>query len=361
MPVRPTDTEGVQEERTQLRQQIVRIIERHATPIASDTLAGFPFAEPNAPDAADGARLCELMLLLLVSAIDGGDVDFRGAQIAELRTFAEDRGVTFRQLFDLAYLLERTALDEAALDETLGATSEQWPAVAQLVRHATFDCLGALTERLAHESARGVFDPLTTVHTRTVLDVALEKEIRRAERFGHPFALMLLDVDRLSAVNAAHGYGFGDRVLERIGIVMRNFFREHDWVARHGEDTFAVVLPETSPANVEYLAEQVRAMVEERLSLQDHRTNAIVAVTVSVAALIAESVDASVNAPQVLLQAEQAIGRAKEAGRNRVERIEMKGLPRRVMPEQMRRPAIEIKKPGDAGSGIGDQGSGESE
>src|SRR5688572_27300754 len=112
LPVRPTDTEGVQEERTQLRQQIVRIIERHATPIASDTLAAFPFAGPNPPDAADGRRLCELMLELLVSAIDGGDVDFRSAQIAELRAFAEDRGVTFHQLFDLAYLLERTALDE---------------------------------------------------------------------------------------------------------------------------------------------------------------------------------------------------------------------------------------------------------
>src|SRR6185503_3893319 len=158
-----------------------------------------------------------------------------------------------------------------------------------------------LTERVAQESTRSIFDPLTTVYTRWVLDSALEKEIRRAERFGHPFALVLLDVDHLSDLNLAHGYGFGDRILERIGIVMGNFFREHDWVARHGEDTFAVVLPETGPDNAEHLAEQARKTVEERLALQDHRTEANVPVTVSVAVLIAESVDSSVNARQVLL------------------------------------------------------------
>src|SRR5207253_4966215 len=134
-------------------------------------------------------------------------------------------------------------------------TSEQWPALAQGVRRASFDSLAALAERMLQEITSGIVDRLTTIHNRAVLDAALEKEIRRAERFGHPFALVLLDVDRLSALNVAHGYGFGDRVLERIGIVMRNFFREHDWVARHGEDTFAVVLPETTPANVEHLAE----------------------------------------------------------------------------------------------------------
>jgi hypothetical protein len=53
--------------------------------------------------------------------------------------------------------------------------------------------------------------------------------------------------------------------------------------------------------------------------------------------LIAESVDASVNARQVLLQAEQAVGRAKEAGRNRVERIEMRGTPNPKIHEELRR------------------------
>ena len=168
-----------------------------------------------------------------------------------------------------------------------------------------------------------VTDPVTTVHSRAVLDTALEKELRRAERFGHPLAFLLLDVDRLSDLNLAHGYGFGDRVLERIGIVMRAYFREHDWVARHGEDSFGVLLPETPTAHAEPLAEQVRKMVEERLALQDHRTEQAVPITVSVAVLVADTVDGPITTADVLAQAEQALARAKVGGRNRVERIVM--------------------------------------
>ena len=336
MLVRTTDTEDVQEG-AQLRQQIARVLERRRELIINDACAVFPFAASHNLETADGSHLCALTLHLLLSGVQNGDVDSRSGAVADVRAFADEHGVGVRQLFVLVYLLERTALDEAALDETLGATSEQWLAVAQVVRHASFDCLAALTERATQESANSIIDPLTTVHTRAVLDAALEKEIRRAERFGHPFALVLLDVDRLSDLNARHGYGFGDRVLERIGIGMRSYFREHDWVARYGGDMFAVVLPETAPEHAELLAEQVRAMVQERLALQDHRTEEIVSVTASVAVLIAESVDSSVNAKQVLQQAEQAVGRAKAAGRNRVERIELKGTPDASTHEEQRR------------------------
>jgi diguanylate cyclase (GGDEF)-like protein len=164
---------------------------------------------------------------------------------------------------------------------------------------------------------------LTTLHARPVLEAVLEKEIQRAERFGHPFALILFDVDQLSDINATHGYGFGDRVLERIGIVMRNYFREQDWVARYSEDTFMVLLPETLPEYAELLAERARVMVEERLALRDYRTEQRVAVTVSVAVVIAEVIDVDVKVEQLMRQAEQAVHRAKHAGRNRVERVDV--------------------------------------
>jgi len=164
-----------------------------------------------------------------------------------------------------------------------------------------------------------------------VLLAALEKEIRRAERFLHPFAMILVDVDHLNAINAKHGYGFGDRVLERIGIVIRNYFREHDWVTRCSEDTFAILLPETARPNAESLADGLRVTVEERLALRDYRTEEQVQVTVSVAVLIGDG-QSSNNADQVLRQAEEAIVRAKERGRNRVEVVEIGGtrVPRSV-------------------------------
>jgi diguanylate cyclase (GGDEF)-like protein len=195
-----------------------------------------------------------------------------------------------------------------------------------MVRRGSFDVLAAIAERITREPDQSALhDTLTALHTRAVLLAALEKELRRAERFAHPFAMILVDVDHLAEINAKHGYGFGDRVLERIGIVIRNYFREHDWVTRCSEDTFAILLPETVRTNAESLADGLRVTVEERLALRDYRTEEQVQVTVSVAALIADGSQNSNHADQILRQAEDAVAVAKQAGRNRVEVVEIGG------------------------------------
>ena len=65
-----------------------------------------------------------------------------------------------------------------------------------------------------------------------MFDAVLAKELERAGRFGDAVSLILFDVDRLSTINKQHGYGVGDRMLERLGILIRQYFRQHDWVAR---------------------------------------------------------------------------------------------------------------------------------
>jgi diguanylate cyclase (GGDEF)-like protein len=315
---------GGAQDRPELRRQISRALEERAGVIANQVVAVFPFTSPQALEPEDCARLAETTLQLLIAAIRDGQQDPRHSLVGDLRQLAQSRSVGPANVFSLMYLLERAALDELALEERIGAESEQWWALSQMVRRASFDALGALAERLVHEPAPGaVLDPLTTLYARPVLEVVLDKEIRRAERFGHPFALILFDVDRLSDINERHGYGFGDRVLERIGIVMRNYFREQDWVTRHAEDTFVVLLPETPPEYAELLAERVRVMVEERLALRDYRNDQRVPVTVSVAVVIAEVINSDITAEQMLLHAEQAVHRAKHAGRNRVEKVDV--------------------------------------
>src|SRR6185295_3318371 len=128
-------------------------------------------------------------------------------------------------------------------------------------------------------------DPLTTLYTRTVMDAVLTKEIERAGRFGYPLALVMFDVDNLGDINQSCGYGVGDRVLERLGILVRGFFRQHDWVARHGEDSIAILLTGPDASHAADLAERVRKTVEERLEFVDHRTERPVAVTLSAAAI----------------------------------------------------------------------------
>jgi diguanylate cyclase (GGDEF)-like protein len=228
--------------------------------------------------------------------------------------------------------MERTALDEMAADDSLEHAAESWTVIAHAVRRASFEVCGAITEYISREIApAALIDPLTTLHTRAVFVAALEREIQRAERFGHPFAIILFDIDNLAEINATHGYGSGDRLIERIGITIRNYFRETDWVARTAGDAFAVLLPEIQRVNAERLADRVRNMVSERLQLHDHRSNTQIPVTVSAGVLIAESVDKSVRAEQMMAEAKAAVDRAKTARRNRIQSADV-AIGREVAP-----------------------------
>jgi diguanylate cyclase (GGDEF)-like protein len=135
--------------------------------------------------------------------------------------------------------------------------------------------------------------------------------------------LILFDIDRLSAINQAHGYGVGDKILERLGILIRQYFRQHDWVARHSEDAVAVLLTRTDANDAGALAERVRATVQERLGSIDHGTDGPVAVTISAAVINVDVAVSDILDPERLTaDAEAAVESAKRLGRNRVERID---------------------------------------
>jgi diguanylate cyclase (GGDEF)-like protein len=165
-----------------------------------------------------------------------------------------------------------------------------------------------------------LFDPLTTLYTRPVFEAVLAKELVRAARFGHPLAIMLFDVDGLRTVNASYGDGVGDRILERLGILVRTYFRELDWVARDAEDGILVLLPQTPEPHAVDLAEGLRAMVEERLAFEDHRGQGRVGVTLS-GALVTLAVQAGdhLEIERMFAELTAALSRAKQAGGNRIE------------------------------------------
>lgn len=311
------------QESNELRANIARSLQGRAAAIVNDASGVYPFAGMENVAADDRARLAELAFQLLTNAVRDGVIDSHHAVVADLRQLAAQKEMGIRLLFTVVYLVERSALDELALDESFRVASEPWPALTQIVRQASLDVCATLAEHTSRGAFDGaITDSLTTLHTRPVFLAALEKEIQRSERFGHPFALILLDVDRLADINARHGYGSGDRVLERIGIVVRNYFRETDWVARLIEDKFAILLPETQVENAERLADNMRATVQERLHLHDYRSEQQFPVTVSVGILIATSVDQSVRAERLLADLEAAVDRAKKAGGNRLERAD---------------------------------------
>jgi diguanylate cyclase (GGDEF)-like protein len=307
-----------------LRQQIAGALLQRIDAITADTVAIFPFSGAETLDPAFCQRVGRLLVELLAAAVRDGRLDPRGGVVADLHRELIERGLSMDRLFAFAYLTERTALDELAVDGGFGATSEPWALVAQLVRRGSFDLLGAYTERAQLEpSHQAIVDRLTTLYTRPMFRVVLEKELERAGRFGLPVSLILFDVDRLSEINKVNGYGVGDKILERLGIMLRTHFRQHDWVARYSGDSIAVLLTGTDPADAADLAERVRKMVEQRLELTDHRDDCGVAVTLSAAVVnVTMAVGDVVDPERLMADAEAAVESAKQDGHDRVRRID---------------------------------------
>jgi len=307
-----------------LRQQVAKRLLERLDMITTDTVTIFPYSGVESLDADYYRRVGHQLAQLLAFAIRDGRIDPRGGSTADLHRVVLDRALTIERLFTFAYLTERTALDELALDDRFGATSEPWPLVAQLVRRASFDLLAAYIERTQFEpGGAAITDKLTTLYARPLFDAVLPKEVERAARFGYPLSLILFDVDHLSAINQEHGYGVGDKILERLGILIRNYFRQHDWVARHSEDSIVVLLLRTDADHSSELAERVRSTVEKRLGFVDHLTDRPVALTVSAAIInVTIKLGDVIDTERLMADAEAALDRAKRQGRNRVERVD---------------------------------------
>lgn len=311
------------ESHSSLRWQTADLVLDRLDVIVADTVAVFPFSSPQRLETDYCVKLGTAFTRTLAEAVRTGAVDARSSYVFDLIAVASQRALTPEQVFTFAYLFLSTVLDEISLDPQLGATSDPHTQVTQYVRRGVFDVLAAwVSRRMDTPTIAAVTDTLTTLHSRPVLEVAVFKECHRAERFEHWMSMILLDVDNLAEINRTLGYGVGDRVLERLGILLRTYFRQHDWVARYTEDTMAVLLPETGLEDALALAERTRAMVQDRLTFRDYRTEQRSSITVTLAVASARALEGEpIDSERFLLEAEAALERSKTSGRMRIEHI----------------------------------------
>jgi diguanylate cyclase (GGDEF)-like protein/excisionase family DNA binding protein len=298
-----------------VREHTASAIRQRSSSLISDVAANL--SHEGFLDASQAEECAGLLIGMLATAIQVGELDTRAGALQELSRFTPP--LTVRQLVRSLHRAERTVLDELALHERLGATSESWPMVAHAVRAAMVEVAASIADR---RTAMGALrDPLTTLLSPIVFEFALAQETQRAQRHNHGVAMLLFDIDDLSALNRSHGFGAGDRLLERLGISARRYFRNHDWVARHGGDSIAVLLPETSVDDAAQLATRFSEMVRQRLVLVDHKTDAVAIVSVSAAAVGTDLVQEELDPDYIMAEAEAAVLRAKMNGGNRVERV----------------------------------------
>jgi diguanylate cyclase (GGDEF)-like protein len=115
-------------------------------------------------------------------------------------------------------------------------------------------------ERLRHLAAS---DPLTGLANYRHLIQVLEGEVQRSARTGHPFAILLIDLDGLKRINDLHGHLVGSRALCRVAEALRASSRVVDTPARFGGDEFALVLPETEEAAAQQVALRLTALLAQ--------------------------------------------------------------------------------------------------
>jgi diguanylate cyclase (GGDEF)-like protein len=101
-------------------------------------------------------------------------------------------------------------------------------------------------------------DDLTGLYNQRHFYHLLHAEIERAERYGRPLSLLLLDIDDFKLFNDTHGHMEGDRVLERIGATIQRCVRRTDWAFRYGGEEFTIFMPETPGDQAGVVAERIR-------------------------------------------------------------------------------------------------------
>jgi diguanylate cyclase (GGDEF)-like protein len=190
-----------------------------------------------------------------------------------------------------------------------------------LQRFAIFVSAGLVNvahrQRLRQE---GVTDPLTGLPNRRYFDARLHEEVQRAARVAAPVACLFVDIDAFKSINDTYGHGVGDRALVAVGACIRRSVRLGETVARYGGEEFvALVQGDTLQARV--VAERVRAAVEQLEVLDDAGEPLRLTASVGVAAWVMspEGPPAAEAARALIDAADQAMYRAKRAGRNRVD------------------------------------------
>jgi diguanylate cyclase (GGDEF)-like protein len=158
-----------------------------------------------------------------------------------------------------------------------------------------------------------ITDGLTNLYNSRHFYNQLESEIDRSYRYGHPIALLLLDIDNFKQYNDAFGHIEGDKVLVKIGEIIKSCLRTPDSAYRYGGEEFTVILPETTSEEANTAAERIRKAIEAETFYPKPGKPESVTISIGVTEYAKkEDIFAFVQ------RADKAMYVSKEQGRNRV-------------------------------------------
>jgi diguanylate cyclase (GGDEF)-like protein len=165
-----------------------------------------------------------------------------------------------------------------------------------------------------------ITDNLTSLYNRHHLVSVLEREIARCQRYGHPLAMMMIDIDDLRSFNESYGQDSGDRMLSFAGNLIRENIRKFDRAFRYGGEEFIVVMPETDLTMAFFAAERIRKGFQGQVFQVVNKASGILendsrTMSIGITYLFTYNTDA-IDIEKLIERTEKAITAAKSKGGN---------------------------------------------
>ncbi|MFC1798452.1 diguanylate cyclase [Thermodesulfobacteriota bacterium] len=158
-----------------------------------------------------------------------------------------------------------------------------------------------------------ITDGLTKLYNSRYFYNQMDMEVDRTRRYQHTLSLLLLDIDHFKEYNDTYGHLEGDKVLLRIGEIIKACLRKMDTAYRYGGEEFTILLPETNAEEAEYVAERIRAGIESEVFSPEPDDKAVNTISIGVTQYRPDE-----RISSFVERADKAMYMSKEKGRNRI-------------------------------------------
>jgi diguanylate cyclase (GGDEF)-like protein/PAS domain S-box-containing protein len=228
----------------------------------------------------------------------------------------------FRENDKAAEVLGKPRINEELLTYSIDGHKEWTETIKAPMYGYNAEFIGVLgigrdiTERKRIENTikyQATHDGLTSLLNRVEAEKAFAQELDRSKRYGHNLSLFMVDIDFFKNVNDTYGHSFGDKVLKEFANNLEKNMRKIDINSRFGGEEFVVILPETIPSQAKVLAERLRKSINSMV-IEEGDIKADITASIGIASY-PKNGD---NFRELLNEADSALYRAKEQGRNRV-------------------------------------------
>lgn len=241
-------------------------------------------------------------------------------RLAELEGAAHEELKNFPHLLVAPFLKTKEACGFMVLLGSAGWGAEDLANATFIAEHAAQALENAQNFSDAKQTA--FIDSLTGLYNAKYLEVAIDREIKRADRLLAPLTVLFMDIDNFKNVNDSNDHLVGSRILIEFGKLILKCVREVDTVIRYGGDEYVVVLVDADFDAAMHVAERIRSSTEKETFLEDEGSNIRITVSIGLATYPVHTRDKI----ELIKIADKAMYSAKNASRNAVYLAPVPGL-----------------------------------